>query len=82
MKKHNKNIVLARNKVNIFETLMSQALTDYDISHEDFKKIIDEKEKHEQILENIKNAKRTGEVDPSLQGDTTSIQENNQITKL
>ena len=48
-KKHNKIIVLARNKLNIIETLMSQTLIDFDISHEDFKKIIDEKEKYEQI---------------------------------
>ena len=72
-KKHNK-IVLARNKLNIIETLMSQSLIDYDISHEDFKKVIDEKEKYEQIKENIKNIKNIGKVHPPLQGDTTSIQ--------
>ena len=63
-KKHNKIIVLAKNKLNIIETLMLQSLIDYDISHEDFKKIIDEKEKFEQIEENIKNTKNIGEVDP------------------
>ena len=36
-KKKKKIIVLARNKLNIIETLMSQALIDYDIRHEDFK---------------------------------------------
>ena len=61
---------------------MSQTLIDFNISHEDFKKIIDEKEKYEQIKENIKNTENIGEVDPPLQGDITSIQENNQITKL
>ena len=61
---------------------MSQALIDFDINHEDLKKIVDEKEKYEQIKENIKNIKNIGEVDPPLQGDTTSIQENNQISKL
>ena len=35
-KKHNKILVLARYKLNIIETLMSHALIDYDISHEDF----------------------------------------------
>ena len=35
-KKHNKIRVLARNKLNIIETLMSHALIDYDISHGDF----------------------------------------------
>ena len=81
-KKHNKIIALPRNKLNIIETLMSQSLIDYDISHEDFKKIIDEKEKYEQIKENIKNAKSINEIDPPLEGDTTLTQKNNQVTKL
>ena len=34
---------------------MSQALIDLDINHEDSQKIIDEKEKYEQMKENIKN---------------------------
>ena len=44
-KKHNKIMVLARNKLNIIETLLSSALSDSDISHEEFAKIIDEKVK-------------------------------------
>ena len=56
-KKHNKIMVLARNKINIVETLLSSALSNFDISHEDFAKIIDEKVKHEEIKENIKNVK-------------------------
>ena len=39
-KKHNKIIALARSKLNIIETLISRALTDLDISHEEFSKII------------------------------------------
>ena len=35
-KKHNKIISLARSKLNIIETLISRALTDFDISHEEF----------------------------------------------
>ena len=42
-KLHNKIIALARNKLNIIETLMSQALIDFEISHDEFSKIIDEK---------------------------------------
>ena len=45
---------------------MSQALIDFDISHEDFKKIIDEKKKYEKIKENIKNKKSINEVDLTL----------------
>ena len=39
-KKHNKIITLARNKLNIIETLISKALIDFDISHEEFSKIM------------------------------------------
>ena len=35
-KKHNKIITLARNNLNIIETLISRALIDFDISHEEF----------------------------------------------
>ena len=56
-KKHNKIIKLARNKLNIIETLISQALIDFDISHEEFSKIIYEKNNHEQMKDNIRNAK-------------------------
>ena len=50
-------MVLARNKSNIVETLLSSALSDLDISHEEFANIIDEKVKYEEIKGNIKNAK-------------------------
>ena len=56
-KKHNKIIALARSKLNIIETLISQALTDFDISHEEFSKIIYEKNNYEQIRDNIRSAK-------------------------
>ena len=42
-KRHNKIITLARNKLNKVETLISQALIDFDVSHEEFSKIIYEK---------------------------------------
>ena len=38
-KKRNKIIALARSKLNIIETLISQALIDFDISHEEFSKL-------------------------------------------
>ena len=53
-KKHNKIMVLARDKLNIVETLLSSALSDFDISHEEFAKIIDENVKYEGIKEKIK----------------------------
>ena len=39
-KKHNKIIALARSKLNIIENLISQALIDFEIIHEEFSKII------------------------------------------
>ena len=54
-KKHNKIIALARIKLNIIENLMSQALIDFDISHDEFSKIIYEENNYEQIIDNIRS---------------------------
>ena len=54
-KKSNKILMLAKSKLNSIETLMSQAIIDLDISHEEFKTIVNEKEKHEQMKESIRN---------------------------
>ena len=56
-KKHNKILILAKSKLNSIETLMSQALIDLNISHEEFKTIVNEKEKYDQMKENIRNTK-------------------------
>ena len=61
-KKHNKIIILARNKLNIIETLISRALIDFDISHEEFSKIIYEKNNYEQMKDNIRNARSTNDL--------------------
>ena len=42
-KKHNKIVVLAKSKLNSIETLIFQALIDLEISHEEFKTIVNEK---------------------------------------
>ena len=54
-KKHNKIIALAKIKLNTIDTLLSTALNDSKISHEDFTNIITEKHIYENIKENIKN---------------------------
>ena len=41
-KKHNKIVTLARSKLNIIESKISEALINYEISHEDFMTIIHE----------------------------------------
>ena len=61
-KKHNKIIALVRSKLNIIETLISRALTDFDISHEEFSKIIYEMNSYEQIRDNIKNVKSINDL--------------------
>ena len=53
-KKHNKIIALAKNKLNTIDTLLSSALNDSKISHEEFSNIITEKNIYENIKENIK----------------------------
>ena len=61
-KKHNKIIALARNKLNIIENLISQALIDFEITHEEFPKVIYEKYNYEQIIDNIKSAKSINDL--------------------
>ena len=39
--------MLAKSKFNCIETLIFQALIDFEISHEEFKTIVNEKEKYE-----------------------------------
>ena len=53
-KKHNKIIALATNKLNTIDTLLSSALNDSEISHDEFSNIITETNIYESIKENIK----------------------------
>ena len=61
-KKQNKIIMIAKSKLNSIESLMSQALIDLDISHEEFKTIVNEKEKYEQMKESIRKTKSRDEL--------------------
>ena len=56
-KKHRKIIVLGKSKLNSIESLISQALIDLDISHEEFKTIVNEKETYDQMKDSIRNKK-------------------------
>ena len=62
--------MLAKSKLNSIETLMSQALID----HEEFKTIVKEKEKYEQMKESIRNTKSRDE----LSENSRDIRENNE----
>ena len=54
-KKHDKILMLAKSKLDSIETLVSQALIDMEISHEEFNAIIREKQKYERMKENVRN---------------------------
>ena len=43
-KKHNKTVVLAKSKLNSIEKLVSLALIDLEITHEEYKPIINDEE--------------------------------------
>ena len=47
--------MLAKSKLYSIETLISQALIDLDISHEEFIRILKEKDKYEKMKENLRS---------------------------
>ena len=71
-KKHNKIIALAKNKLNTFDTLLSSALNDSEISHEEFTNIITETNIYENIKENIKDTAETA-AEPSIKEISTIL---------
>ena len=54
-KKHDQILMLAKSKFNSIETLISQALNDMEISHEEFLTICKEKGRYEKIKEDIRD---------------------------
>ena len=48
--------MLAKHKLDSIETLISQALIDMEVSHEELNAIINEKQKYERMRENVRNA--------------------------
>ena len=54
--------MLAQSKFNGNETLISQALIDMEISHEEFIAIIKEKDKHEKMKENLRSENEKQEI--------------------
>ena len=47
--------MLAKSKLNSIETLVSQALIDMEISHEEFIRILKEKDKYEKMKQNLRS---------------------------
>ena len=56
-KKHNKIVMLARSKLNSIEGKISEALTNNQISHEDFITIINEEKNYRELKESIRMVK-------------------------
>ena len=50
--------MLAKSKLNSIETLVSQALIDIEISHEEFITILKEKDKYEKMKESVRSVSK------------------------
>ena len=73
--KHNKIVEIAKSKLNSIEKLISQALIDLEISHEEYKSIINQEENYGRLKENIRMTKSDDELNEK-EGKRT---ENNKI---
>ena len=61
-KKHGKILILTKSKLNSIETLLSQALIDMEISHEEFVTILKEKDKYEKMKDNLRSENEKYEI--------------------
>ena len=80
-KKHNNTFMLAKNKSQSIETLISQALIDLEITHEEFKTILNERDKYEEMQENIRNIKSNDRKD-ELSENNSYNRKNNKNTQI
>ena len=53
---------MAKSKVNNIETLISQALIQMEISHEEFVTILQEKDKYEKMKDNLRSENEKYEI--------------------
>ena len=61
-KKHDKILILAKSKLNSIETLVTQALIDMEISHEELITILKEKDKYEKMKDNLRSENEKYEI--------------------
>ena len=54
--------MLAKSKLNSIETLISQALIDMEIAHEEFVTVLNEKDKYEKMKENLRSEGEKQEI--------------------
>ena len=60
-KNHNKILILAKSKISSIDTLVSQALINMEISHEEINTILKEKDKYKKMKENVRNLSEKSE---------------------
>ena len=73
-KKHNKIITLAKSKLNMIDTLLSSALNDSKITHEEFTNIVTEKDTYENIKENIKDMTESSSLERIKEEEPSSLE--------
>ena len=61
-KKYDKTLMLAKSKFSSIEPLISQALIDMEISHEEFITILKEKDKYEKMKKNLRSKNEKYEI--------------------
>ena len=69
--------MLPKSKLNSIENLISQSLIELEIIHEEFKIIMNEKAKYEQMKKNIRNVKSNDEKN-ELSENSRNIRKNNE----
>ena len=81
-KKHNKIVMLARNKLNSVETLISQTLIDLEISPEEGKTIINEEENPRRLKDNIRIIEASDELNEKENKKMNSLKLLEKIIKM
>ena len=61
-KKHDKILMLPKSKLSSIETLLSQALIDMDVSHEEFVTILKKKDKYEKMQDNLRSQNEENKI--------------------
>ena len=81
-KQHDKIVMLARNKLNSVETLISQTLIDLEISPEEGKTIINEEENHRKLKDNIRIIEASDELNEKENKKMNSLKLLEKIIKM
>ena len=82
--KHNKIVMLARSKLNSIESKMSEALTNNEISREDFMTILNEEKKYWELKQSIRmmnscNAERVSLIEEGKKIGVNEVIKRNEI---